>query len=66
MLYADDTVLLGKNHEEVQRVSHKIEETSKQYGVTLNREKCVHPRINNNSRVAFNNNMKMPTEEDQK
>ena len=39
VLYADDTILLGKEHKEVQKVLHRIEEISKQYGLALNREK---------------------------
>ena len=65
VLHADDTILIGKDHKEVQKVLQKMEEISKEYGLSLNREKSVHLRINNNnSRVEFKNRMKMPTEED--
>ena len=45
VLYADDTILIGKDHKEVQKVVQKIEEISKEYGLSLNREKCVHLRM---------------------
>ena len=48
----------------MKKVLHGTEETSKQHGLGLNREKCVHLRINNTSRVEFNNKARMPTEED--
>ena len=64
VLYADDTILIGKSHKKVQKVLQEIEEASKEYGLTLNKEKCIHLRINNNNRVEFRNKMKMPTEED--
>ena len=56
--YANDTILLGKDHKEVQKVFHWIEEVSKHYGLALNKGKCVHLRINNASRVNLKNNVK--------
>ena len=52
VLYADDKILIGKSHKEVQKVLQKIEEASKEYGLTLNKEKCVHLRIN--SKTGWN------------
>ena len=39
VLYADDTILIGKDHKEVQKVLQKIQEISKEYGLSLNKEK---------------------------
>ena len=64
VLYANDTILIGKDHKKVQKVFQRIEETSKEYGLTLNKEKCVNLTINNENRVEFRDKMKMPTEED--
>ena len=64
VLDADDTILIGKNHKEVQKVLQEIEDISKEYGLTLNKEKCIHSRINNNSRVEFSDIMMMATEGD--
>ena len=64
VLYAGDTILIGKSHKEVQKVLQEIEKVSKEYGLTLNKEKCIHLRIDNNNRVEFRDKMIMPTEED--
>ena len=64
VLYADDTILIGKSSKEVQKVLQKIKEVSKKYGLALNKDKCVHLRINNTNRVEFKDKKKMPTEED--
>ena len=64
VLYADETILIGKDAKEVQKVLQRIEEISKTYGLALNKDKCVHLRINNRSRVKFKDGKQMPTEED--
>ena len=64
VLYADDTILIGKDAKKVQRVLQRIEEISKTYGLALNKDKCVHLRINNRKRVKFKDGKQMPTEED--
>eukprot|EP00973_Karenia_brevis_P027510 3794549-Karenia_brevis.AAC.1 len=42
VLYADDTILLGKDVSQIQQTLHKIEEHSKKYGLALNKDKCIH------------------------
>ena len=64
VLYADDTILIGKDAEEVQKVLQKIEEVSKEYGLILNKGKVIHLRINNENRVEFKDKKQMPTEDD--
>ena len=64
VLYADDTILVRKDPKEVQKVLQNFEEVSKEYGLSLNKEKCVHLRISNNSRFEFKDKMKMPNEDD--
>ena len=64
VLYADDTILIGKNAKVAGKVLQKIEETFKEYGISPNKDKCVHVRINNKSRVKSNDDMEISTEED--
>ena len=66
VLYADDTILSGKDAKQVQKVLQKIEEVSREYGLTLNKEKCVHLRISNNNRVEHKDKKQMPVEDDTK
>eukprot|EP00973_Karenia_brevis_P082330 11412911-Karenia_brevis.AAC.1 len=42
VLYADDTILLGKDIGQIQQTLHKIEEHSKTFGLALNKDKCIH------------------------
>ena len=60
VLYAGDTILIGKDPEEVQKVLQKIE-VSKECGLSLNKDKCVHLRISSNSRVELKDKQRCPT-----
>eukprot|EP00973_Karenia_brevis_P075723 10523062-Karenia_brevis.AAC.1 len=47
VFYADDTILVGTQPRELQKVLHAIEAISKDYGLRLNEKKCEHVAINN-------------------
>eukprot|EP00973_Karenia_brevis_P061849 8602596-Karenia_brevis.AAC.1 len=64
VLYADDTILLGKDVTQIQQTLHKIEEHSKKYGLALNKDKCIHLRFNSLRRLAYKDKTKMPIEEE--
>ena len=52
VLYADTTILTGRNHKEPEKILHRIGHTSKVSGLSLNK-KCAHLRINSNLRMKF-------------
>eukprot|EP00973_Karenia_brevis_P017892 2458195-Karenia_brevis.AAC.1 len=64
VLYADDTILLGKDPKQIQQTLHKIEDHSKKYGLALNKDKCMHLRFNSIRRMVYKDNTKIPIEEE--
>ena len=53
LMYADDTMLISKKAESSESILHLIEQFAPYFGLTLNRTKCAHLRINNESSITF-------------
>ena len=53
ILYADDTLLVTKDTNGMNRLLHAIEKESSYYGLKLNQDKCCVLSLNGNSRVRF-------------
>ena len=53
LMYADDTMLISKKAESIERILHLIEQFAPYFGLTLNRTKCAHLRINSESNITF-------------
>eukprot|EP00973_Karenia_brevis_P092619 12413267-Karenia_brevis.AAC.1 len=64
VLYADDTILLGKDPKQIQEALHNIEDHSKKYGLALNTNKCTHLRFNSIKGITYKDKTKMPIEEE--
>ena len=62
ILYADDTILFSKDAKSVQKLLHAIEEISSAYGMALNKSKCAHIRMYNNTAIRFRDGMEVPEE----
>ena len=55
LLYADDTILVGKNTKDLQKYLQKIEEHAEYYGLQLNKAKCCMIRMNGRGWIKFRN-----------
>eukprot|EP00969_Alexandrium_andersonii_P315201 13924680-Alexandrium_andersonii.AAC.1 len=53
ILYADDTMIVGKRAREVNLVLHAIEKECGKYNMALNKSKCVCVTMNTRSKVKF-------------
>ena len=64
LLYADDTLLVGKSALQLETLLHTLETTAGEYGLTLNSSKSVHIPINSSRRITFASGLPVPKEYD--
>ena len=60
LAYADDTVLIGKSADTVQRALHHIQPTAAQYNLHLNQAKCELIRMNTDTDITFHDTNPLP------
>ena len=53
LCYADDTVIFGASHLEVQESLRAIERNAVNYGMSLNKSKCIHIAMYSRARIKF-------------
>ena len=59
ILYADDTMLVGKNERTLQLLLHPIERHARRYGLKLIESTCVHINMICNAKIRFADNTEM-------
>ena len=59
LLYADDTLLVGKSARTIHIILRAIERESDKYNMRLNKGKCCQINMNCNSQVEFSNGQTM-------
>ena len=55
IIYADDTLLVGKRAKELNLMLQAIEKHSSRYGMRLNKGKCVSLEMNTKANIKFSN-----------
>ena len=55
MLYADDTLLVLKDHKSASKLLQEVEKESRYYNMKLNEDKCECIAMNHNKQVQFTN-----------
>merc|ERR1712035_257735 len=60
LAYADDTVLIGKSSDTVQRALHYIQTAAAQYNLKLNLGKCELIRMNADTDIKFIDSQPLP------
>ena len=63
ILYADDTLLLGKRARELNILLQAIEKHSSYYNLRLNKEKCEVVQMNGKADIHFSDGIKLKTVE---
>jgi len=56
ILYADDTMLMGKRAREINIILAEIETESAKYGLKLNKSKCFYIGMNGKANIHFKDN----------
>ena len=59
ILYADDTMIMGKRAREINIILHEIERESAKYNMKLNKGKCEHIDMNCKADIKFENGTKV-------
>ena len=59
LLYADDTLIIGKRAREVNIILKAIEKHSSRYGLRLNKKKCNHINMNCKANIKFSDDTEM-------
>ena len=60
--YADDTIIVSRNLEACEKLISMTEEYSSQYGLNLNRDKCVNLNMNTDEKQKFQNGTSIKSE----
>ena len=60
ILYADDTVLFGKDPKSIEIIFALIENYSAEFGLKLNRETCVHLPLNSPKHINYQDGTTVP------
>ena len=53
LLYADDTMIISKKTSSMEKILHRLEQFAPHLGLTFNRTKCVHLRLNSQAVINF-------------
>ena len=60
MVYADDTVIVGRRAREINLILAEIEKEGKRYNLQLNQDKCMYINMNHNPAIHFANGQAVP------
>ena len=60
LAYADDTILVGRNHSTVQKALHHVQHIAKLYNLKLNTAKCIHMKMHSTHSIHFADNSTVP------
>ena len=53
LLYADDTMIISKKASSIETILQRLEQFAPHFGLTFNRTKCVHLRLNSEDGINF-------------
>jgi hypothetical protein len=62
LLYADDTMIISKKTKSMEKILHRLEQFAPHFGLTFNRTKCVHLRLNSEAVINFSDDTEVKIE----